>query len=78
MRPKRGNKYIVRFELKKILFSRAKKTRADGVFQHSRRGYSVHFPYRSFFLTQPVSISSRKTVAMTVSRMMPTRDQRQA
>ena len=77
MRPKRGNRYNVRFELKKILFSRAKK-RADGVFQHSRRGYSVHFPYRSFFLTQPVSISSKKTVAMTVSRMMPTRDQRQA
>ena len=34
--------------------------------------------YLSFFLTQPVSISSRKTVAMTVSRMMPTRGQRHA
>ena len=74
MRPKMDNKYNVRFERKKSFFHAPKK-HAPPQFFHRGGAKST---YLSFFLTQPVSISSRKTVAMTVSRMMPTRDQRQA
>lgn len=67
------NIYIVRFEWKKSFFHIPKNMRRR-VFSQRRRKIT----YLSFFLTQPVSISSRKTVAMTVSRMMPTRGQRHA